>query len=130
MLSDELFESLEFIKVKDADLAWIDAQIVARPSEVGVERENGLDANNEQTEVQLRDQHIDRCMLSGLSGDAPFRDVVYVNDPKLSEMKQLLINMGVISIRRNEAGRFHIEGCAGSLYLKLRDIILEQFMVL
>lgn len=144
LLSDELFESLEFIKVKDADLAWIDAQIVARPSEVGVERENGLDANNEQTEVQLRDQHIDRCMLSGLSGDAPFRDVVYVNDPKLSEMKQLLINMGysaefssgvlyiggVISIRRNEAGRFHIEGCAGSLYLKLRDIILEQFMVL
>lgn len=67
--------------------------------------------------MQLRDQHIDRCMLSGLSGDAPFRDVswldhflaescfyaplcrcafqvVYVNDPKLSEMKQLLINMG------------------------------------
>ncbi|PIO64157.1 hypothetical protein TELCIR_14224 [Teladorsagia circumcincta] len=112
LLSDELFESLEFIK---ADV---------QPMET--------------------DQHIDKCMLSALSGDAPFRDVVYVNDPKLSEMKQLLINMGysaefssgvlyiggVISIRRNEAGRFHIEGCAGPLYLKLRDIILEQFMVL
>ncbi|PIO74176.1 RNA-metabolizing metallo-beta-lactamase [Teladorsagia circumcincta] len=104
------------------------------------------DNNIAQADVQPMetDQHIDKCMLSALSGDAPFRDVVYVNDPKLSEMKQLLINMGysaefssgvlyiggVISIRRNEAGRFHIEGCAGPLYLKLRDIILEQFMVL
>nr|CDJ83222.1 unnamed protein product [Haemonchus contortus] len=141
LLSDELFESLEFIKVKDADLAWIDAQITARPTETGMDRENG--ANSDVRPMDI-DQHIDKCMLSTLSGDAPFRDVVYVNDPKLSEMKQLLINMGysaefssgvlyiggVISIRRNEAGRFHIEGCAGPLYLKLRDIILEQFMVL
>ncbi|WKX88238.1 hypothetical protein Q1695_008124 [Nippostrongylus brasiliensis] len=136
LLSDELFDSLEFIKVKDADLAWIDAQITTRPSETG--------ADVQITDVNPMDQHIDKCMLSVLSGEAPFRDVVYVNDPKLSEMKQLLINMGysaefssgvlyiggVISIRRNEAGRFHIEGCAGPQYLKLRDIILEQFMVL
>ncbi|KHJ99454.1 RNA-metabolizing metallo-beta-lactamase [Oesophagostomum dentatum] len=144
LLNDELFESLEFIKVKDADLAWIDAQITARPSEVGVERESGMEVDEPPADAHLIDQHIDKCMLSGLSGDAPPRDVVYVNDPKLSEMKQLLLNMGfsaefssgvlyiggVISIRRNEAGRFHIEGCVGPLYLKLRDIILEQFMVL
>ncbi|KIH66261.1 metallo-beta-lactamase domain protein [Ancylostoma duodenale] len=143
LLNDELFESLEFIKVKDADLAWIDAQITARPSEVGVEREDGMEVD-QPADAHLSDQHIDKCMLSALSGEAPFRDVVYVNDPKLSEMKQLLLNMGfsaefssgvlyiggVISIRRNEAGRFHIEGCVGPLYLRLRDIILEQFMVL
>uniref|UniRef100_A0A7I4XRG9 Cleavage and polyadenylation specificity factor subunit 2 n=3 Tax=Trichostrongylidae TaxID=6315 RepID=A0A7I4XRG9_HAECO len=91
LLSDELFESLEFIKVKDADLAWIDAQITARPTETGMDRENG--ANSDVRPMDI-DQHIDKCMLSTLSGDAPFRDVVYVNDPKLSEMKQLLINMG------------------------------------
>ncbi|CAJ0595217.1 unnamed protein product [Cylicocyclus nassatus] len=145
LLNDELFESLEFIKVKDADLAWIDAQITARPSEVGVEPENGMETEEKSTDAHLlAEQHIDKCMLSALSGEAPFRDVVYVNDPKLSEMKQFLLNMGfsaefssgvlyiggVISIRRNEAGRFHIEGCVGPLYLKLRDIILEQFMVL
>ncbi|RCN36652.1 RNA-metabolizing metallo-beta-lactamase [Ancylostoma caninum] len=143
LLNDELFESLEFIKVKDADLAWIDAQITARPSEVGVERDDGMEVD-QPADAHLSDQHIDKCMLSALSGEAPFRDVVYVNDPKLSEMKQLLLNMGfsaefssgvlyiggVISIRRNEAGRFHIEGCVGPLYLRLRDIILEQFMVL
>ncbi|ETN79077.1 RNA-metabolizing metallo-beta-lactamase [Necator americanus] len=144
LLNDELFESLEFIKVKDADLAWIDAQITARPSEVGVEREDGMEVDEQAADAHLGDQHVDKCMLSALSGEAPFRDVVYVNDPKLSEMKQLLLNMGfaaefssgvlyiggVISIRRNEAGRFHIEGCVGPLYLRLRDIILEQFMVL
>ncbi|KAE9418622.1 hypothetical protein Angca_007999 [Angiostrongylus cantonensis] len=146
LLNDELFDSLEFIKVKDADLAWIDAQITARPSEVAVEKEAGKEASvaEQTTDAHLTEQHIDKCMLSSLSGDAPFREVVYVNDPKLSEMKQLLINMGysaefssgvlyiggVISIRRNEAGRFHIEGCAGPSYLKLREIILEQFMVL
>ncbi|VDM53348.1 unnamed protein product [Angiostrongylus costaricensis] len=89
--------------------------------------------------------HIYRILLNDeLFDSLEFIKVVYVNDPKLSEMKQLLINMGysaefssgvlyiggVISIRRNEAGRFHIEGCAGPSYLKLRDIILEQFMVL
>ncbi|VDN28166.1 unnamed protein product, partial [Cylicostephanus goldi] len=129
LLNDELVTENLLFWVKDADLAWIDAQITARPSEVGVEPENGMETDEKSADVQLAEQHIDKCMLSALSGEAPFRDVVYVNDPKLSEMKQFLLNMGfsaefssgvlyiggVISIRRNEAGRFHIEGCVGPL---------------
>ncbi|VDM82461.1 unnamed protein product [Strongylus vulgaris] len=106
LLNDELFESLEFIKVKDADLAWIDAQITARPSEVGVEREDGMEVDEQAADAHLTEQHIDKCMLSALSGEAPFRDVVYVNDPKLSEMKQLLLNMG-----------FSAEFSSGVLYI-------------
>ncbi|VBB35296.1 unnamed protein product, partial [Acanthocheilonema viteae] len=68
---------------------------------------------------------------------------VFVNDPKLSDVKQLLASNGfraefssgvlyinnIASIRRNEAGRFHVEGCACEDYYKIRDIVYAQFAV-
>ncbi|VDN42114.1 unnamed protein product [Gongylonema pulchrum] len=68
---------------------------------------------------------------------------VFVNDPKLSDLKHLLSSNGfraefssgvlyvnnVASIRRNEAGRFHVEGCASEDYYKIRDIVYAQFAV-
>ncbi|VDD85227.1 unnamed protein product [Enterobius vermicularis] len=35
----------------------------------------------------------------------------------------------VVSIRRNEAGRFHVEGCASEDYYKIRDIVYAQFAI-
>lgn len=40
----------------------------------------------------------------------------------------LYIN-GVASIRRNEAGKFHVEGCASEEYYRIRDIIYNQFAI-
>uniref|UniRef100_A0A1I7XJ10 Cleavage and polyadenylation specificity factor subunit 2 n=1 Tax=Heterorhabditis bacteriophora TaxID=37862 RepID=A0A1I7XJ10_HETBA len=40
-----------------------------------------------------------------------------------------LVNSGIASIRRNEAGRFHVEGCASAKYYKIRDIIYNQFAI-
>lgn len=68
---------------------------------------------------------------------------VFVNDPKLSDLKQLLISHGYhaefsagvlyinncVSIRRNEAGRFHVEGAASPDYYRIRNIIYGQFAI-
>lgn len=110
MMSFQLLQLVASVfQVKDADLAWIDAQITARPSEVGVEREDemhvgprtivarfpcnevdligdlymsevilGLQVDQQPADAHLNDQHIDKCMLSALSGEAPFRDVSFL----------------------------------------------------
>lgn len=69
---------------------------------------------------------------------------VFVNDPKLSEVKAFLtanklkaeFSLGVLciegvaSIRRNEEGKFHIEGCASKAYYEIRDLLYSQFAIL
>jgi len=66
-----------------------------------------------------------------------------VNDPKLSDLKQLLATSGfhaefsagvlyvnnIACIRRNEAGRFHVEGCACDDYYRIREIVYAQFAI-
>ena len=68
---------------------------------------------------------------------------VFVNDPKLSDLKQLLMvngfqaefSMGVlfvnnvISIKRNAAGKFHLEGSTSEEYYRIRDLVYKQFAI-
>uniref|UniRef100_A0A914GYR1 Cleavage and polyadenylation specificity factor subunit 2 n=1 Tax=Globodera rostochiensis TaxID=31243 RepID=A0A914GYR1_GLORO len=75
----------------------------------------------------------DQLFLELLPSSAiPPHQSVFVNDPKLTDLKQLLTSNGfhaefhsgvlyvnnVASVRRNEAGRFHVEGYACADYFK------------
>lgn len=119
--------------VKDAELAWVDARVVLRkPSDSPQSNENA-GAQNETTPV-----------LDVLPATAiPTHQAVFVNDPKLSDLKQLLMLNGfqaefnagvlyvnnVVAIRRNEAGRLNIEGCACDDYYRIRDLIYKQYAI-
>lgn len=77
------------------------------------------------------------------SNEAPTHAAVYVNDPKLSDLKMTLVQNGfhaefaggvlyvnsVLAIRRNEAGRFHIEGCACEDYFRIKELLYKQFAI-
>uniref|UniRef100_A0AAF5PLK9 Cleavage and polyadenylation specificity factor subunit 2 n=1 Tax=Wuchereria bancrofti TaxID=6293 RepID=A0AAF5PLK9_WUCBA len=165
-LSDAVMSSLIFQTVKDAELSWLDARIVRRktvtPGQAQNAGEENLETNgNKEEEVEEMEQDgSDQvegkrlsnlkvavadtfCLEPMLSANIPPHQAVFVNDPKLSDMKQLLASNGfraefssgvlyinnIASIRRNEAGRFHVEGYACEDYYKIRDIVYAQFAV-
>uniref|UniRef100_A0A0R3RWQ9 Cleavage and polyadenylation specificity factor subunit 2 n=1 Tax=Elaeophora elaphi TaxID=1147741 RepID=A0A0R3RWQ9_9BILA len=163
-LSDAVMSSLIFQTVKDAELSWLDARIVRRktvtPGQTQSAGEENSESNgNKEEEVEEMEQgdQVEGKRLSNLkvaaadtfclepmlSANIPPHQAVFVNDPKLSDMKQLLASNGfraefssgvlyinnIASIRRNEAGRFHVEGCACEDYYKIRDIVYAQFAV-
>lgn len=115
-----------------------------------IENQNGLeemDTSDKASESQTRKQAIiipDQLYLEALpSTSIPPHQSVFVNDPKLTDLKQLLACSGfqaefssgvlfvnnVASVRRNEAGKFHIEGYACEDYYKIREIIYSQFAI-
>ncbi|KAH7697660.1 hypothetical protein AAVH_35256 [Aphelenchoides avenae] len=83
------------------------------------------------------------CLEAIPSSNIPPHQAVFVNDPKLSDLKTVLSASGfqadfssgvlyvnnVVSVRRNEAGRFHVEGCACEDYYKIREMIYSQFAI-
>lgn len=83
------------------------------------------------------------CLEAIPSSNIPPHQAVFVNDPKLSDLKTVLAASGfqadfssgvlyvnnVVSVRRNEAGRFHVEGCACEDYYKIREMIYSQFAI-
>ncbi|VDM96391.1 unnamed protein product [Thelazia callipaeda] len=166
-LSDAVMSSLIFQTVKDAELSWLDARILRRKMMTPLHMQSleGKDENAEpvkSTEDELKQMEQDVepceamrmsnlkaasadtfCLEPVLSANIPCHQAVFVNDPKLSDVKQLLTSNGfraefssgvlyinnIASIRRNEAGRFHVEGCACEDYYRIRDIVYAQFAV-
>ncbi|VDN24964.1 unnamed protein product [Gongylonema pulchrum] len=151
------------VQVKDAELSWLDARITRRKTvtaaqsvteesaEAGAGRENDVEIMEhdgvESEEKRLNNLKVASadtfCLEPMISANIPSHQAVFVNDPKLSDLKHLLSSNGfraefssgvlyvnnVASIRRNEAGRFHVEGCASEDYYKIRDIVYAQFAV-
>ncbi|GMR31083.1 hypothetical protein PMAYCL1PPCAC_01278 [Pristionchus mayeri] len=164
-LSDALLTSLSFQKVKEAELVWLDAKLLKRIAEDGttgkeeededgegeddeMEAENsfsGLDGMAPPSAKRMRSRRqADRFLLDALeAAHVPPHQAVFVNEPKLSDMRQVLQAAGytaefsagvlqisgVASIRRNDAGRFHVEGCASEKYFQIRDLIYKQFAI-
>uniref|UniRef100_A0A1I8ANQ7 Cleavage and polyadenylation specificity factor subunit 2 n=1 Tax=Steinernema glaseri TaxID=37863 RepID=A0A1I8ANQ7_9BILA len=174
VLNEQLMSSLSFQKVKDAEMAWIDArvlrkiennQIVFEPlvgekmkalesSEAAetVEEPEKMEVDDEVDQeevapVQRRVEEntvVEKLYLEMLPvSEIPPHQAVFVNDPKLSDMKHFFVQEGfqaefscgvlyvnnIVSIRRNEAGKFHVEGCLCEDYFRVRDIVYNQFAI-
>lgn len=159
-LSDALLSSLSFQKVKDAELVWLDAKLLKRAAdEKATEDEEAEAEDEEETEDPLpalegmappsakrmrSKRAADRFLLDALETNTiPPHQAVFVNEPKLSDMRQVLQAAGhsaefssgvlhisgIASIKRNDAGRFHVEGCASEKYFEIRDLIYKQFAI-
>uniref|UniRef100_A0A1I8BLK4 Cleavage and polyadenylation specificity factor subunit 2 n=1 Tax=Meloidogyne hapla TaxID=6305 RepID=A0A1I8BLK4_MELHA len=106
----------------------------------GVEDPKENAPSHQKTTVSVPDQLFLELLSS--SGIPPHQSV-FVNDPKLTDLKQLLTSSGfhaefhsgvlyvnnIANVRRNEAGRFHVEGYACADYYKIREIIYSQFAI-
>ena len=72
------------------------------------------------------------------------RLTLFINELKLSDFKQVLIRNGIqaefyggvlhcnnlVAVRRNEAGRIHLEGTLCDDYFKVRELLYEQYAII
>lgn len=147
-LTDALVTSLEFKKGKDAELAWLDSQIVVRNKGSDVKP---LMMETDQSEQQQQDNDseqtpedeiytLEPLPVNQITGHQP----VFINELKLSDFKQVLMKNnipsefsggvlwccnGTVAVRRNETGRVTLEGCLSEEYYKVRELLYEQYAI-
>uniref|UniRef100_A0A1B6EDG6 Cleavage and polyadenylation specificity factor subunit 2 n=1 Tax=Clastoptera arizonana TaxID=38151 RepID=A0A1B6EDG6_9HEMI len=144
-LTDALVSSLEFKKGKDAELAWLDSQIVVRNKGITVKPlQMEIDQPEEtQGESDVPDDEIytlDPLPPNQISGHDP----VFINELKLSDFKQVLTKNnipsefsggvlwccnGTVAVRRHEAGKVTLEGCLSEEYYRVRELLYEQYAI-
>uniref|UniRef100_A0A4W3HDU5 Cleavage and polyadenylation specificity factor subunit 2 n=1 Tax=Callorhinchus milii TaxID=7868 RepID=A0A4W3HDU5_CALMI len=75
--------------------------------------------------------------------EVPGHQAVFINEPRLSDFKQVLLREGVqaefvggvlvcnnvVAVRRTETGRIGLEGCLCEDYYKIRDLLYEQYAI-
>ncbi|ELU12868.1 hypothetical protein CAPTEDRAFT_155355 [Capitella teleta] len=128
-LKDSVVSALNFSKARDAEIAWIDAMLDLNQAEAMEDGENPED--EEAVPVVIPTSQI-----------RP-HGAVFVNEPKLSDFKQTLVNLGVqaefsagvlicnsvVAVRKNEAGRLQLEGTLCDDYYRIRQLLYEQFAI-
>ena len=142
-LRDQLVSSLTFERAGDMELAWVDGQLempeVEEETEVEMQDDGDLDASkSHKTNLNTNPPTLES--LSANSG--PGHSSVYINEPKLSDFKSVLINEGVqcefsggvlicnnqVAVRR-EAGRMKLEGTLCKDYFKVRQLLYKQYAI-
>nr|CAD7431533.1 unnamed protein product [Timema monikensis] len=140
-LTDALVSSLELKKGKEAELAWLDAQITLRDSTK--DARPVLDKDADKKDGKEDDDQIytlEPLSLNQISG----HQTVFINELKLFDFKQVLTKCnipsefsggvlwccnGTIAVRRHEAGRVTLEGCISDDYYKVRELLYEQYAI-
>jgi len=134
-LKESLLAMLQFRKAKNAELAWLDAEI-AEPEE-----DNDLvDRGDEEPKEKL-------MVLQPLddSNQVVPHNPLFINDLKLSDFKQVLVKSGIsaefsggvlycnncsVAVKRNETGRLSVEGALTEDYFRIRELLYEQYAIL
>lgn len=125
-LKDSLVSSLEFYTAEDGvELAWVDA--LTQVPEAGDTDEEIL-------------PHLDVVEPEKV----PLHNAIFVNELKLSDFKQVLLNNGIqaefsggvlycndkVTVRRKETGKIHLEGTLSDDYFKVRDLLYKQYIII
>lgn len=142
-LTDVLMSSLQFQPVKDAELAWVDARVLMRKNTAVADAASAMLKVKPMLEEEKNSNETSPVLHVLPQNSIPTHTAVFVNDPKLSDLKQLLMVAGfqaefssgvlyvnnAVAIRRNEAGKLHVEGCACEEYYRIRDMIYKQYAI-
>ncbi|KAG8232888.1 hypothetical protein J437_LFUL004758 [Ladona fulva] len=145
-LTDALVSSLDFKKGKEAEVAWLDAQIADTEGERDA---RPMDSDEEDSKVLSEKKGILKTdqiyTLEPLQpSQIPGHPTVFINELKLSDFKQVLTRNGIpsefsggvlwccggiLAVRRHEAGRVILEGCLSDDYYRVRDLLYEQYAI-
>ena len=156
-MSDALVSSLQFSKAKDAELAWLDALLDLSVAKTDTSAkhdleekeldENGMKIGASQQSDVLRDEEsgdIVPTLVKLPAYQKPGHMSVFINEPKLSDFKQVLVREGIqaefsagvlicnnsVAVRRNEAGRIQLEGCLSDDYYRVRELLYAQYAII
>ncbi|KAF7233135.1 hypothetical protein EG68_11258 [Paragonimus skrjabini miyazakii] len=160
-MKDSLVSSLKFTKIREYELAWVEATISledqlsvtsARSSSESEDVEMHNDVGTKGKHVNGPIESRDRASSAGDQlpmvtlplGPVGTHKTVFVNEPKLSDLKQLLLSQGLmaefvsgvlvvdncVAIKRSEAGKLLLEGLLSRTYFDVRQILYQQFAIL
>uniref|UniRef100_A0A2R5LLA6 Cleavage and polyadenylation specificity factor subunit 2 n=2 Tax=Ornithodoros turicata TaxID=34597 RepID=A0A2R5LLA6_9ACAR len=133
-LKDSLVSSLQFSRTKNAELAWLDGEIV-------LEEHLGQTDDIMDTDESRESMYILQPLAAN---QVPTHSTIFINELKLSDFKQVLLRNGIqaefsggvlycnniVAVRRNETGRINIEGSLCEDYFKVRDILYKQYAII
>lgn len=88
-----MVSQLEFQKGKDAEVAWVDAQIVLKEGQIDAKP---IADEDEPMEIEDGDSKI-LTLEPIISGVAPPHETVFINDIKLLDLKQVLAKHNINS---------------------------------
>lgn len=118
-LTEALVSQLSFQKGKDAEVAWIDAQIVTRNQQIDATGES----NAMDVEIEFPSEEIKILALEPMKPeDIPSHESVFINELKLSDFKQILMKNNIPS----EFSGGVLWCCNGALALKRVRINREK----
>ncbi|XP_067012309.1 probable cleavage and polyadenylation specificity factor subunit 2 [Anabrus simplex] len=135
-LTDALVSSLELKKGKEAELAWLDAQILVRDTSKDIKPADMEVDETKDDEIYT----LEPLPLYQISG----HQTAFINELKLSDFKQVLTKSnissefsggvlwccnGTVAVRRHEAGRVTLEGCLSEDYYRVRELLYEQYAI-
>ncbi|XP_046847920.1 cleavage and polyadenylation specificity factor subunit 2-like [Xenia sp. Carnegie-2017] len=135
ILRDSLVSSLQFSQTRDAEIAWVDGQLVREQLKSLVHDQENMDVDTFDSVPVLEQLPL---------AEIPGHDQVFINDPRLSDFKQILQKNGiqaefnggvlvccggVIAITRNEAGRIGLDGAICDEYYVIRQMLYDQFAI-
>ncbi|XP_054716090.1 cleavage and polyadenylation specificity factor subunit 2-like [Uloborus diversus] len=147
-LKDSLVSSLDFVKSKDVELAWVDGEIVMEETidKLVVKDEEILKDENEEIkeEDEAETDRIPVLQPLPLQQITTIHPTIFINEVKLSDFKQVLMRHGinaefsggvlycndVVALRKNESGHIHFEGTLTEDYFKVRDLLYEQYAII
>ncbi|PVD25584.1 hypothetical protein C0Q70_13242 [Pomacea canaliculata] len=147
-LRDQLASSLNFAKARDIELAWIDGQIdmsAGRTDTSAMSEGKGqesMDTKDNKEEEEEPVAELVPTLYPLPPSQVQPHTAVFVNEPKLSDFKLVLINAGipcefvagvlicnnVVAVRR-ESGRIQVEGTLCPDYFKVRELLYEQYAI-
>lgn len=144
-LKDSLVTSLHFSRAKDgAELAWVEAELEMAEEESLLPQEQDSKTKAAAAEAAAGGRELLPTLKQLLPNEHPSHINIFVNELKLSDFKQVLVNAGiqaefvggvlycnnqVVAVRRNEAGRIHLEGTVCEDYFRVRELLYQQYAV-
>ncbi|EDV21733.1 uncharacterized protein TRIADDRAFT_30006 [Trichoplax adhaerens] len=145
-LRDSLVSSLYYCNAKDAELAWVDGRVTVTAK--GHERLLDKNNKNEDEAMDTDNTSITEAVVPILEpllqSEIPGHKSVFINDPRLSDLKQTLTKAGIqaefvggvivcndkIAVRRTETGKITLEGAICNDYYTVRDILYQQYAII
>ncbi|XP_071079968.1 cleavage and polyadenylation specificity factor subunit 2-like [Haliotis cracherodii] len=151
-MRDHLVTSLMFSKARDIELAWIDGYLNMSTDKTDTgamfEIEEGDAIDQEKRRLKaLEDEKEAQDLIPTLESfpptQVPVHTSVFINEPKLSDFKLVLLQEGIpcefvagvlicnnaVAVRRNEAGRIQLEGALCDDYYVIRDLLYQQYAI-
>jgi len=131
-LKDALVSTLDLKRGRDAELAWIEADVM-------------IDGQGAEDVSRDKENMIIPSLMPLEEMDTSGHSPVFVNEIKLSDFKQVLAknniasefsggvlwcSSGTVALRRQETGKLTVEGCLSEDYYQIRELLYEQYAIL